>query len=286
MRNCSVNVFFAMQPEEFSRRCVNTQNERTLCGIVFPQAKARGLRLLPVAEFPQMNFTQMQERIRLELQRRIQRGTLSLSLLSRQTGFRPSHLSNFVHSKRQLSLEGMDRVLAALHMGMDDLLPAQDHRPWRGGEDMGSVPLVSHATAMYEPIVRSSSVHRMLHLPEELLREARTRSGPARKKWMRFVAIRIGVEDAAAMHPVVSPDALVLLDRHYNSLTQYRAGRPNLYAVRHELRLVVRYAEFQASRLVLRPHNRDAPVELVEMAGEESPGDFLAGRVVLVMNIA
>jgi hypothetical protein len=46
-------------------------------------------RLSPwlVADFPQMTFSQMNERLRVELLRRIQRGTLSVSLLSRQTGF-------------------------------------------------------------------------------------------------------------------------------------------------------------------------------------------------------
>ena len=56
--------------------------------------------ILLVADFPQMNFTQMHERLRLELLRRIQRGTLSVSLLSRQTGFGQAHLSNFLNRKR------------------------------------------------------------------------------------------------------------------------------------------------------------------------------------------
>ncbi len=60
----------------------------------------------PVADYPQMNFTQMHERLRVELLRRIERGTLSVSLLARQTGFGKSHLSNFLHSRRKLSLEG------------------------------------------------------------------------------------------------------------------------------------------------------------------------------------
>ena len=35
------------------------------------------------------------------------------------------------------------------------------------------------------------------------------------------------------MEPLVLPDAIALLDRHYNSLMPYRPNRPNLYAVRH-----------------------------------------------------
>src|ERR1019366_10591889 len=77
---------------------------------------------LPAADFPQMNFTQMHERLRLELLRRIQRGTLSVSLLARQTGFGQSHLSNFLNTRRKLSLDAMDRILTAQHMAAADLL--------------------------------------------------------------------------------------------------------------------------------------------------------------------
>src|ERR1017187_6446934 len=78
---------------------------------------------LLAANFPQMNFIQMHERLRLELLRRIQRGTVSVSLLARQTGFGQAHLSNFLHSRRQLSLAAMDRILDAQHMEVADLLP-------------------------------------------------------------------------------------------------------------------------------------------------------------------
>ena len=97
---------------------------------------------LLVADFPQMNFTQMHERLRLELLRRIQRGTLSVSLLARQTGFGQPHLSNFLHSRRQLSLEAMDRILAAQHLTAADLLPGTlpggDRRT--DGEEAALVP--------------------------------------------------------------------------------------------------------------------------------------------------
>src|SRR6202142_1568474 len=85
-----------------------------------------GLNLVPLlaASFPPMNFTQMHERLRLELLRRIQRGTVSVSLLGRQSGFGQSHLSNFLHGRRQLSLDALDRILAAQHLAVADLLPS------------------------------------------------------------------------------------------------------------------------------------------------------------------
>ena len=240
---------------------------------------------LLVADFPHMNFTQMHERLRLELLRRIQRGTLSVSLLARQTGFGQSHLSNFLHNRRQLSLEAMDRILAAQRMAAGDLLPAAHLSRELAADGEGStVPLVSHAVALFEPFIRPSAVQAMLHMPAGVLQSARARVSTPRRAWQRFVAIRIPGADALAMEPLVLPEAVVLVDRHYNSLMPYRPNRPNLYAVRDGAHLTLRYVDFLANRLVLRPLNIAFPVDLIEVGAGESPSDLIAGRVVLILN--
>ncbi|MGD0730524.1 MAG: hypothetical protein ABR956_04615 [Terracidiphilus sp.] len=232
-----------------------------------------------------MNFSQMHERLRLELLRRIQRGTLSVSLLARQTGFGQSHLSNFLHSRRQLSLEAMDRVLAAQHLDAADLLPVLQ----RGGyqpidEESCTVPIVSHGVALFEPYIRRGAVQSMLQLPPGLLASLRARASNPRRAWERFVAVRIPSADALPMEPLVLPDAIVLLDRHYNSHLPYRPNRPNVYAVRQGSRLALRYAELLSSRLVLRPHNIAFPVDLIEADPGESASELIAGRVALILN--
>jgi hypothetical protein len=147
-----------------------------------------------------MNFTQMHERLRLELLRRMQRGTLSVSLLARQTGFGQSHLSNFLHCRRQLSLDALDRILAAQHMAAGDLLPAIYQRgPVPPDEDGSAVPVVSHASALFEPFIRPSAAQSLLHLPAGLLQSIRARVSNPRRAWQRFVAVRIGAADALPM---------------------------------------------------------------------------------------
>jgi hypothetical protein len=242
------------------------------------------LGILLVADFPHMNFTQMHERLRLELLRRIQRGTLSVSLLARQTGFGQSHISNFLRSRRQLSLEALDRVLFSQRMNAWDLLPVNYNRAEASDESGGAVPLVSHAAALYEPFIRPSSVQSMFQIPFRLLSTTRARVSHNRRTWQRFVAVTIPAVDALAMDPLVLPDAMVLIDRHYNSLQTYRPNRSNLYAVRNGNRLSLRYVDFVANRLVLRPQNLAVPVDLIEIPPGETPGDLIAGRVVLILN--
>jgi hypothetical protein len=233
-----------------------------------------------------MNITQMHERLRLELLRRIQRGTLSVSLLARQSGFGQSHLSNFLRCKRQLSLEAMDRILASQRMTASDLLPAayNERSASLEGTESETVPVVSHSAALFEPYIRPSGVQSVLHLPDGMLQSTRTRISSARKTWQRFVAVRISSADALPMEPLILPEALVLLDRHYTSLMPYRPDWPNLYAVRSGSHLTLRYVDFTANRLVLRPHNIAFSVDLMEIDPGEAPSDRIAGRVALILN--
>ncbi len=239
-----------------------------------------------MADYPQMNFTQMHERLRVELLRRIERGTLSVSLLARQTGFGKSHLSNFLHSRRQLSLEGLDRMLATQHMACEGLLELGAHTnpSNRAEEEPSMVPVVSHNSALFEPYIRPSAVQMMLHLPAGALRSLKPKAVASRRSWQRFVAIRIAHSDALPMDPLLFPDALAVIDRHYNALVPYRAGRPNLYAVRGGAHLVLRYADFAEAQLVLRPLSMSFPVDLIEIGPDASPGEYIAGRVCLTIN--
>jgi hypothetical protein len=267
-----------------SNQYKSTENQGQFAVMTFPGEKKESSYPLLVANYPQMNFTQMHERLRLELLRRIQRGTLSVSLLARQTGFGQPHLSNFLHSRRQLSHEAVDRVLASQHLTAADLLPAI-HHSGDSPTDMEStsVPIVSHAVALFEPYIRPSAVHSMFRLPAGVLQSLHTRVSNPRRAWQRFVAVRIPSADALAMDPLVLPEATVLIDRHYDSLVAYRPSRPNVYAVRHGSHLTLRYVEFLSNRLVLRPHNIAFPVDLIHLELGEAPGDLLAGRIALIV---
>jgi len=232
-----------------------------------------------------MNLTQMHERLRIELLRRIQRGTLSISLLSRQTGMGKSHLSNFLHARRRLSLDGFDRMLSAQQMAAEDLLESGSSDGFASDNgDITFVPVVSHSTALFEPVIRPSAVQMTLNLPRGTIHALRPRTVASRRAWQRFVAIRIAYKDALPMEPLLYPDALAVIDRHYNSLIPNRAARPNLYAVRNGAHLTLRYADFGSSRLVLRPLSMAFPVDLIDMGPNASPGELIAGRVVLTIN--
>jgi hypothetical protein len=234
-----------------------------------------------------MNFTQMHDRLRLELLRRIERGSLSVSLLARQTGFGQSHLSNFLRQRRKLSLEAIDAILTAQRLTAAELLPALARTTLApSSEEFGIVPLVSHSVALFEPVIRPSAIQSTLHFPVQMLASIHSRSSSARHAWQRFVAVRIPAQDAMAMDPLILPDAIAMIDRQYTSPVQYRPNRPNVYAVRQRAHLAMRYVDFASNLLVLRPHSAAFPVELLEVAPGETPADLLVGRVALILNEA
>jgi hypothetical protein len=72
--------------------------------------------------------------------------------------------------------------------------------------------------------------------------------------------------------------------RYYNSLAPYRAHQPTLYAVRCGGALLLRFVDFDEARLILRPYSRAFPVQLLPLATNASPADYLVGRVCLVFS--
>ncbi len=232
-----------------------------------------------------MNLSQIHERLRLELLRRIERGTVSVSLLARQTGFGQSHLSNFLHNRRQLSLDAIDKILCAQNLTFVDLLPTHTFPSSQPTPDEnGVVPVVAHETALFERYVRPAAIQSFLHVPTGSVRHLRSRASVARRAWQRFVAVRVSLADARAMDPLLLPNSLCVIDRHYASPRAYHANRPTLFAVRSDSHLTLRYAELLAGRLILRPHNTAFQIEAIEL--DDAPESVLIGRVAFIFHHA
>jgi hypothetical protein len=234
-----------------------------------------------------MNFQDLHELLRLELLRRIDRGTLTGSRLAQQAGFQQAHISNFLNRKRALSLEGLDRVLAAQNLTIDQILPldlAAAAAPTLSApsDPIEIIPVVSASVAMDDARIAPSAVIETLQVSASRLHDNRARPSTKHAHWQRFLAIRADAQQSAAMDPLLAPGAIAVLDRHYNSLAPYRAHQPTLYAVRCGAALLLRFVDFDEGRLILRPYARDFPVQLLPLATHESPADYIVGRVCLV----
>jgi transcriptional regulator with XRE-family HTH domain len=232
-----------------------------------------------------MNFQDLHELLRLELLRRIERGTLTGSRLAQQAGFQQAHISNFLNRKRALSLEGLDRVLAAQNLTIDQILPLDLNAvaaPIQSSDPIEIVPVVSPSAAMDEARIPQASIIETIQVSASRLHDNRARPSTRNAHWQRFLAIRADAQQSAAMDPLLAPGAIAVLDRHYNSLAPYRAHQPTLYAVRCGAALLLRFVDFDEGRLILRPYSRDFPVQLLPLGTHETPADYIVGRVCLV----
>lgn len=230
-----------------------------------------------------MTFSQMHERLRTVLLRRVQRGDLSITLLSRQTGLGKPHLSRYLRAQGQLSWHALDRVLEAQHLGAEDLVDFGQQVQSRS-QRTELVPLVSHPEALFEPNIRPSAVSTWLQLPFEDLQSVRRPGVASRRSWRRFVAIRIGRKDAYPMEPILYEGGIAVVDRHYNSLAAYDPPRQNVYAVRDGIHVQLRYIDIAGTHLVIRPRSIASPASLIEIAADTSPGQYIAGRVAFIFN--
>lgn len=231
-----------------------------------------------------MKFRVLQDNLRKILWERIHEGSLTGLRLAQQTGFKQAHISNFLNKKRGLSLEGMDKVLTVQHLSVLDLLDPQEVNKRASilppsNDEFENVLLVDASTAATQPMIVSMNVKEILKFKKTFLKKLRTETEGHREHWERFVLIKFDEDEGMSMYPRLMPGALLLLDRHYNSLKPYRKGEFNMYAVHKDNNCTVRYVEVAGNHLVLRPHNQAYPIEVLPVEDGASASDYLVGRV-------
>jgi phage repressor protein C with HTH and peptisase S24 domain len=133
-----------------------------------------------------------------------------------------------------------------------------------------------------EPLVTNENVQEILKFKKAFLKKLRTEMASPRDDWRRFVLVKVDQRDGMSMYPRLLPGSMVLIDRHYNALTPYRKGEPNMYAVKKEGGCTIKYVELANDTLVLRPHNQSHPVDVIRVEEGTTFADHIVGRVAHV----
>jgi len=228
-----------------------------------------------------MNFQNLQDELRVHIRARIGRGELTGSGLARAAGFPQGHLSNFLNSRRGLSLESMDRLLTTLRMTALDLVPAQQlerHDPSRTRQPVQAVPLVATSDAL-RPRFAATHVIETREFPKSFLRRLPPRDNPERRDWIRFVTIRFDASQTCTLLPFAATPAVLLLDRHCNSLKPSRRARLTYYAASIAGRCVAGQVAIFGDRLVVRPSDPRCELEAGTIERGREGSDFVIGRV-------
>jgi len=231
-----------------------------------------------------MRFKILQDNLRKLLWERIEAGELTGLRLAQQTEFKQAHISNFLNRKRGLSLEGMDKVLAVQHLSVLDLLDPSEVSKRASilppsADEFENVLLTDASTAATQPLITSMHVKEILKFKKSFLHKLKAETDGDRSGWQRFVLIKVDAKEAVTMYPRLTAGATLLIDRHYNSLKPYHKGESNMYAVLKNDTCAVRYVEIAGSHIILRPHNRSSPIEVIAMEDGKTAADCLVGRV-------
>jgi hypothetical protein len=234
-----------------------------------------------------MKFKVLQDNLRKVLWERIEHGELTGLRLAQQTGFKQAHISNFLNRKRGLSLEGMDKVLAVQHLSVLDLLdPVEVSKRATivppSPDEFENVVLTDLSVAATQPLIASMNVKEIVKFRKSFLRRVRAETEGDRSGWQRFVFVKLEAADALPMAPRLQPGATLLIDRHYNSLSPYRKGEFNLYAVLKNDTAVIRYVELAGNHIILRPHHESSPIEVIAIDEGKRASDYIVGRICYV----
>jgi hypothetical protein len=231
-----------------------------------------------------MKIHDLEDSLRAHIWARVHRGELTGKGLSRDAGFQQAHMSNFLNARRGLSPEAMDRLLDVLQVDVLDLADPEElrlralQRPERASA-FASVPLVPMHDAAFASHIPPQHVLESLKFRKRFLHQLKPDTIGNRDDWLRFVLVKADADNARAMAPRLAPGAVLLLDRHYNSLRRYRHAMPNIYAVQAGSQCVIRHVEVSSSRIILRPGSPAWPIELVEVAHGKGFADYIVGRV-------
>lgn len=228
-----------------------------------------------------MQLLDLQDKLRAHIRARIERGELTGTGLSRQAGFQQGHLSNFLHARRGLSVESMDRLLASLEIGVLDLVDADEiqARMPQSQDALESVVVVSIEQATRSARFSAEQVREAVSFRRSFLRRLKPNDTVNRSDWLRFVLIKLEAAAAAGVFPGITDSASLLLDRHYNSLRPYHRAQPNIYVVGTEEHCLVGQVTLAGENLIVRPRNPQLAVELIRIQRGRSYSDYIAGRV-------
>ncbi len=178
----------------------------------------------------------------------------------------------------------MDRVMQVLGLDVSDLMPELTRRAPLVVESerlFAAVPVVGPA-GLLQSDFGTAEVLEYLRFKKSFLRRLRPEMASQREHWQRFVLLRADRDAGEAMRPRLAAGAMMLVDRHYNSLHSYRKREPNLYVVQSGSQWRVRYLELQGSQLALRPENQSSALGMVEVAKGKTFADYVVGRVAHV----
>ncbi len=228
-----------------------------------------------------MLISDLHERIRQHTLATVKSRQLTQRRLAELIGMRQAHISNFLHGRRGLSIGGMDAILKVLGLDVTRLIAMSDQT--RSPEDcstkLENVPLIQLRAVMNPTFGKKETLGELGFTKVLLQRLNADDCIDSRATWVRFVAVRADSALAAPMYPRFENGSVLLVDRHYCSLDEYRKDQLNLYLIRRDKTFLVRWVEMHGTQLCLRPESSAYPLDFICTDRKNPLTSCIVGRV-------
>ncbi len=231
---------------------------------------------------------QLHERLRTELRRRINEGTLTGTLLARRSGLAQAHISKFLSGKTNLSDVARDRILAALNLSVEALLAPRPEEP--SPDPAYTLFRLLRANELADADYRTANMTVQVPL------QAYNPTPPVGRHVARerFVALILEPGQARPMEPILRPDDIVLVDRYNLNPGKPQPGKAQLdiFALqltrgvtlfRHVIAEPAR--EPLRGRWILQPAGNTFPAQSIPAPRPDSAESPILGRVVGLLRI-
>ena len=227
-----------------------------------------------------MTLQDLQEKLRLHIRARIGRGELTGIGLAQAADFPQGHLSNFLNARRGLSLESMDRLLATLGIGLLDLADKKELQKRIQLPGIAGVERIAMVAAENASLARFSPTQILdtRSFNKAFLHRLKPRYAEDRHDWQRFVVIKMKL-NTIPLIALRAANTVLLIDRHYSSLTPYHSFRPNVYVVRVGKRCSLGCLSLVENYLLLQSRDPQQEVEAIPIDSGKGYCEYIVGRV-------
>ncbi len=236
-----------------------------------------------------MNFSQLHERLRMELRRRINEGALTGTLIARRSGLTQAHISKFLSGKTNLSDEARDRILAALNLSVEALLAPRPEE--RRTDPAFTAFRLLRANELADADFRTANI--ALLIPFQVYEPTPPLGRYAARE--RFVALILEAGQAEPMAPILQPGDIVLVDRHSLRPARPQPGKTQLDVFALQLTRGVtlfRYVipeparEPLRGRWILQPAGSTFPAQSIPAPRADSAESPILGRMIGLLRLS
>ncbi len=223
-----------------------------------------------------MGHQEQKIKLRLLVRQWMEANDFSVTETAKKIKISQSTLTNYLQGTSNISGKLYDKIITALGINEAATLAVP---PPLLADALGTVPLVSHSTAISIPNITQGAVVRTVSANVPSLHKLLSYCNSERREWNRFVAIEVDQTQADFMSPILKKSAEIIIDRHYQRIDKLFNDRRPIYAVADKGTLMLGFVYIAGDHWTLRPPSMAVELQEIYFKGNPPRPPHVVGRV-------